>query len=65
LRGFFNIVFRTPLARVPARRDIWTSCPATGFSKDSHFLELAVVKNGGTSLYRQQLAEKQRFSTNC
>jgi hypothetical protein len=39
--------------------------PATWFSKDSHFLELAAVKNGGTSLYRWQLAEKQRFSTSC
>jgi len=37
----------------------------TRFSKDSHFQRLAAVQNGGTSLYRAQLAEKLRFSTSC
>jgi hypothetical protein len=36
--------------------------PATWFSNDFHFQQLAAVKNGGTSLYRYQLAEKQHFS---
>jgi hypothetical protein len=64
IQGFFNIVNRTPLSRIPALHGIWTSCPATRFSIDFHFRWLAATENGGTSLYRAQLVEKRCFSTN-
>jgi len=65
IHGFFNIDIRTPLARIPAFRGIWTSCPATRFSNVSHFQWLTATENGGTSMYRAPPAEKQGFSTSC
>jgi hypothetical protein len=35
----------------------------TWFSNGSHFQWLAAIENDGTSLYRTQPVEKQRFST--
>jgi len=65
IHGFFDIVIRTPLTHIPALRGIWTSCPATRFSNDSHFQWLTATENGGTYLYRAQPAEKHGFSTGC
>ncbi len=65
IHGFFNIVNRTPLSRIPALRGIGTSCPATRFSIDSHFQWLEATDNGGTSMYRAQPVEKRCFSTRC
>jgi len=61
----FSRTIRTPFARIPALRGIEMSCPATRFSDGSHFQWLAAMENGGTSLYRAQLVEKQSFSTSC
>jgi hypothetical protein len=65
IHGFFKIAIQKPLPRIPALRDIETSCPATRFSNGSHFQWLTAIENGGTSLCRAQPAEKQSFSTGC
>jgi hypothetical protein len=65
IHDFFNLAIRTPLTRIPALRDIETSCPATWFSNGSHFQWLIAIENGGTSLCRAQPAEKQSFSAGC
>jgi hypothetical protein len=52
-------------ARNNSLHGIWTSCPATRFSNDSHFQWLTATENGGTSMYRAQPVEKQGFSTGC